>query len=1223
MAGGPDTASRTLEQDLSAFVPQDRRWALASGAVLPERSDGAALFADLSGFTKLTELLARVQGPLRGAESLSQVLRRVFEGLIGKIEREGGSVLGFSGDAVTCWFDEDDGTAAIRAGFAMQDVMAAMDEIVVADGEVVRLKLKVAVAVGSVVRYVVGDASIQQIDVIAGHTLDVLATAEHGSEPGEVVLALEGGPRVPLIEERRDEATGLSLGVVAPEAGRGRSGTDAGPPVLERDVAGRWVLPAVRRRIEEGLGAYVAGFRPAAALFLSFRGIDYGSDPEAGAKLDGFICWVQRVVDEHGGSVIQVTTGDKGSYLYAAFGAPVAHEDDAARAVAAARMLVLTPRPHVAERRVGLTHGSMFTGTYGSLDRCTYGVLGPMTNLAARLMTEAASGQVLCNVDAARLASQRFRMEERPARRVKGVAEPVAVFEPVGESVGASSLSSVLRGRREELALSVEALDRACRGEVPTVVIDSEPGLGKTRLLAAIAEEAEGMGMQVLRATVRAAGPEEPYAPWRGVVRDALGLAAGQIDASDLVNALEGLDPDLVGYASALDDVLAIGLASPAGAEGSARRQLLTAAVSLVLEARAARTRLAILFDDGQRIDELSADLLAEVTLRLRRDRAGAAFVVARRPGVGDDAVPEGATALRLAPLADSELEAMAADRLRVTPGRLPDDLKRLLRERCGGNPLVAEGLIQHLQLEGLLTVTEGPDGAECALHGTPEQLAEVPFTIQGLLLSQIDRLEPSQQLTLKVAATVGREFVIPAVTAALATVRQIDEPATRTAVDELAEHGFVDALAVLDSYRFRQGLAQEVAYETLLFAQRRELHGALASWFRTAASRDLATIAHHAFHAAVGSDDPELVGQAAEGQADFAQQLLDLGSYAGAADVVRRGLALLPDIERWAPMRARLLVMSGVVGQHLSRYDDAEADLEAGLVLARRADAARTVAQALDGLCLVATRRGAYDEARRFAEEGLVHVLACADHASEARARSRLGILAAYGGAFDEAVGHHRKAIALAEEVGDRASEASSLNNLGVAHLYQQEYASARQAFARALDIAEELQSRHLRARFVTNLGLVDEHLGQLESAEAHYRGGLALFEELGARQEAIVNVLNLGEVAVRRGRLDQARVSYRRALADGLAMGALPVALSAVGGLAWAAVRDGDPAVAAELVGVALGHPARDSEVEQHAEMVLSEVRAVLSEDAVAAGLTRGRATTLEDVARRMSAS
>ncbi len=114
--------------NLATYLPQDRVRALARDEQLPDRTTGSALFADISGFTSLTEALKNAIGTRRGAEELTHNLDTIFTNLIAEVETNGGSVLGFAGDAITCWFDDADGRAAPRAtacAFAMQTAMTA------------------------------------------------------------------------------------------------------------------------------------------------------------------------------------------------------------------------------------------------------------------------------------------------------------------------------------------------------------------------------------------------------------------------------------------------------------------------------------------------------------------------------------------------------------------------------------------------------------------------------------------------------------------------------------------------------------------------------------------------------------------------------------------------------------------------------------------------------------------------------------------------------------------------------------------------------------------------------------------------------------------------------------------------------------------------------------------------------------------------------------------
>src|SRR5262245_59761050 len=109
-----------LAELLAAYVPMDRRAAMAEGRALPSRASGAALFADISGFTPLTEALDTGFGLRRGSEELTRHLNAVYGGLIEQVHAFQGSVIGFSGDAMTCWFDGDDGLRATACSVRLQ-----------------------------------------------------------------------------------------------------------------------------------------------------------------------------------------------------------------------------------------------------------------------------------------------------------------------------------------------------------------------------------------------------------------------------------------------------------------------------------------------------------------------------------------------------------------------------------------------------------------------------------------------------------------------------------------------------------------------------------------------------------------------------------------------------------------------------------------------------------------------------------------------------------------------------------------------------------------------------------------------------------------------------------------------------------------------------------------------------------------------------------------------
>jgi len=182
-------SDRSMDTALGSYLPQDRRQALARGVDLPDHTTGVALFADISSFTPLTEALDRTLGARRGAEEMTRQINRVYDALIAEVDRYSGSVIGFAGDAITCWFDDQgmgDGgwgmenaapspiphppstARAVACAVALQDAMQQCAATLLPDGTTTALGLKVAVASGPARRFVVGDPALQLLDVLAG-----------------------------------------------------------------------------------------------------------------------------------------------------------------------------------------------------------------------------------------------------------------------------------------------------------------------------------------------------------------------------------------------------------------------------------------------------------------------------------------------------------------------------------------------------------------------------------------------------------------------------------------------------------------------------------------------------------------------------------------------------------------------------------------------------------------------------------------------------------------------------------------------------------------------------------------------------------------------------------------------------------------------------------------------------------------------------------------------
>ena len=236
---------------------------------------GSALSVDISGFSALTEGLARRLGARGGAEELTRHLNAVYPALVSEVHRYGGSVISFSGDAITCWFDGDDGRHAVACATHMQQVMSWFAALETPSGATFPLAIKAAVTCGGVWRLLAGDPDVQVIDVLAGAPLDRMAVAEGLAQKGETVVGpevLEGlGRELHLVGERHDEA-GRRFGVVdrlwaAPEV---EPWAPLAADALDDEQVRPWLLPPIYERLRGGQGEVLAELRPVAALFLKF-----------------------------------------------------------------------------------------------------------------------------------------------------------------------------------------------------------------------------------------------------------------------------------------------------------------------------------------------------------------------------------------------------------------------------------------------------------------------------------------------------------------------------------------------------------------------------------------------------------------------------------------------------------------------------------------------------------------------------------------------------------------------------------------------------------------------------------------------------------------------------------------------------------------------------------------------------------------------------------------
>ncbi len=1148
--------------------------------------DGTLLFADISGFTALSERLTTLGK--QGAEQIVMVVNRYFSAMLDVLFSYGGDLFKFGGDALLAFFPgyEDGHIRALQAAWAMQQAMVDFHQVKTSLGTF-PLQMKIGMHRGTLFAARVGTAEEREF-IVTGEAVNVTAKAESSAVAGQILLSpdmyahIRGhkdvqvipGPSGHHIVENVSLPEGEAQTISRPQRLTGLQHTNDVPPekALDQmlnalDRLTPYLPPGLLPRLVPDPNRHETSgeHRLVAVLFANFTGtseliarLGAGREHDIAETLNAYFTRMQQAVARYGGVINKVDLYDHGDKLMALFGAPVAHEDDAERAVRAALEMqkaikdeqvtalssAQTPLSSVYQQRIGVSTGMVFAGHVGATNRHEYTVMGDEVNLAARLMSAAEQGDILLASYVQRKVRMQFEVADRGEVRLKGKSKPVPTYTIVGRRAqpepvrGIRGLRSALVGRAEEQARLRQAVADVCMGRGSILSLIGEAGLGKSRMMAELrASVVDEVDLSWVEGRCLSYTQQVSYSAFNDVIRDILGILDidNEYDIRDkLQRRLAELfhdenEEDIRPY---LAHFLNLTLSAPETervsylSEEALQQQVFRAIITLLEQFAKARP-LVLVFDDLHWADSASLALL-ERCLSLS-DRVPIFLALLYRPlrshgcwELGQAAArnyPHRYTEIQLSPLdiQTGQDQQMVCNLLDLE--ELPPALGTFI-SRAEGNPFYVEEIIRSLIDQGII-INQGNGWylkRESELH-------TIPDTLQGLIIARLDQLMEEARRTLQLASVIGRTFryeVLSWIASAAALTAQVDSSLANLQRSELIrERARLPEL----EYIFKHVMVRDVAYESMLIRDRQTYHGLIGQHLEDLYSGQKQEEVYEllAHHYSLSSNREKAL-----------TYLIKSGDKARAAYANPEAIALYRRADRLAEQlgqadtQVHIAEGWGDVAFHIGKYDEALACYERAMTYT--ADEQRQ-AELYQRIAKVYEKRGEYETALKACADG-IQILTPSKTQTVEMARLLIARSRVYQqqGQNEAALKDGKASLSILEPTTHYLEIAQAHNTLGLSYRSSQPDQAIEQ-LEQGLKIMERIGDEYEAARVYGNLAILYYQTDLNRSAD-YFNRVLDTMQRLGNVWGEAQTYQNLGIIHYAKGEYEQAVQYYLHSL-------------------------------------------------------------------------------------------
>jgi len=1167
-----NTKEKSLFKTIAAYIPQFIVEELIDNPHMPAEHGqfryGTLVFADVSGFTTMSEKLAQIGK--EGAEELTDILNRYFTRMLDIAFSYGGYQLKFGGDAMLLLFLGHGHVArGVRCALKMQEAMRGLRRVSTSQGTF-ELAMSIGINTGEFFDASIGSKDQRLYYYFTGREVNRVAEIESLANAGEVLISrsalneLAGSVRVS--EERQGHYLVKSLGMPVRTIASPKPDHPETESKAMIDILAAYLPRQLRERIQTHIGSTgVEGeHRRVTTMFINLLGMTnvvekFGKyhTSDITQVLHDYLSIVDSAVTKYDGMLVGADLNTIGDKLLIVFGAPIAHEDDDERAIRCAldiqQQLAASGLP--LQQRIGINTGYVFSGEVGSPLRREYTVMGDHVNLAARTMGVAREGEILVGLSSYLKIKDKFVLQSRDPVMVKGKSQPVEIFSVEGtldEGVlgRQTSIDQLLSPEREVAPIlgreaEIGSFRGLCReaeeGSGRAVVISGEAGMGKSRLLLEFQKHLQSREWTVYSGICYSHTAAMPFAPWIQVLNSLFELnPADTIEArsDQVLAAIKQFRPGLLPMACLINSLLGVSIAQSdvvRSLDNETRRLRLFELISTLLQAAAANSPTAIILEDLHLADHSSLELVNYISARLQGTHL--LLCITYRPKTG---IPLSLPSASTVTFDLAELPSEAAMQLVKTAlgkTELPEHFLEAVLSKARGNPLfleeVAESLTESGRLEQVLSTP---------LFRLEEEMAslEIPDRLQGLIMARIDTLKQPTREVLRAAAVIGNTFDTSTLSCLLDTREDVEYLEYR--LQELSDLDFIgrEGNGKEATYRFRHSLIQEVAYDSLLFARRRELHHRVAFSLEETDKSNLEPLFEVLLHHYSRSRDYFKTQVYAVKSAQKARMVFATEE---AIDYYRRGLdAIHADMDFKTCLRSYFLECIGDCHESSGYHEEAARTFQQALRQWRmtvRQLSPLPAKMLLESIAVVPTRdreaalchkisvsherNSDYNSALKWLESAL-RVLPPRHPLLAAKIDITKSVTLYRKGQYEEAVRWGQHGLSLAWRSGDKSQHAYAHNMLAASYLELGKVRKSVRHRHLAVRLCEEVGDLYGQSSANNNLGLCYLQLGDLERALFHFKAGLEIDERIGHLTAAAIKHINIGEALLIQGHINQA---------------------------------------------------------------------------------------------------